>query len=120
MELSGKVFQVNPEINGQGRNGTWRKQEVILETQGNYPKKVCLTIWGDSIDQFKLKAGDQVNASIDIESREYNGRWYTDVKAWKIEKQGAETPGAKASSSSNQIPDVTTFDDNSSEDILPF
>lgn len=68
-----------------------------MEKAGGYPgnprqlpQKVCLTIWGDSIDQYKLKAGEEVNASIDIESREYNGKWYTDVKAWKIEKQGGQ------------------------------
>lgn len=121
MELSGKVFQVNAEINGTGRNGQWRKQEVILETQGNYPKKVSVTIWGDSIDQFKLKAGEEVNASIDIESREYNGKWYTDVKAWKIEKQGgASNAPSAATSQKGGTPDVTTFGDDSSEDILPF
>jgi hypothetical protein len=117
MELIGRVVQVNPEINGTGKNGLWRKQEIIVETQGNYPKKVCITVWGDNIDSFSVKSGDHVNASIDIESREYNGRWYTDVKAWKMEKQGAE---GNAATKNQEMPDVTTFEDNSSDDILPF
>ncbi|WP_291777351.1 DUF3127 domain-containing protein [Cecembia sp.] len=120
MEISGKIVQVMPEINGTGRNGQWRKQEYILETEGNYPKKVCLVVWGDGIDQFAVKQGDQVNAFIDIESREYNGRWYTDVKAWKIEKSGSAGSGTAQVSSTDNMPDVSSFSDENAEDILPF
>ena len=45
--------------------------------------------WGDKIDQFNIKQGEMVEVSVDLESREYNGRWYTDVKAWKVPKDGA-------------------------------
>ena len=44
--------------------------------------------WGDKIGEFNLKQGDTVEVSVDLESREYNGRWYTDVKAWKVSKDG--------------------------------
>ena len=120
MELSGKIVQIMPEINGNGKNGQWRKQEFIVETQGNYPKKVCITVWGDNIDQFRINVGDQVNASIDIESREYNGRWYTDVKAWKMEKAGAGKNENTNSSATSAMPDVSSFSDDSADDILPF
>ncbi len=52
MEISGNVISILPEVTGQGKNGTWRKQEFILETDGQYPKKVCIAMWGDKIDQF--------------------------------------------------------------------
>jgi hypothetical protein len=77
-----------------------------------------MVIWGESIDQFALKVGDDVTASVDLESREYNGRWYTDVKAWKVEKGGAQKP--KEAPSAKSIPDVTTFADESGDDVLPF
>ncbi len=101
MEVSGKVIQINPLQSGQGKNGEWKKQEFIIETKSQYPKKICITLWGDKIDQFSLSQGEDVVVSIDLESREFNGRWYTDVRAWKIEKQGdagvsdvpAEDPG---------------------------
>lgn len=93
MELSGKVVKILPEQSGQGKNGTWRKQEYIIETQGQYPKKVALAVWGERIDQFNLQEGELVNAKIDIESREYNGRWYTDVKAWQVDKQQSAPAG---------------------------
>ena len=73
---------------GQSANGEWRKQEYILETDSNFPKKICFMAWGDKIDQFNIKQGETVEVSVDLESREYSGRWYTDVKAWKVSKDG--------------------------------
>jgi len=89
MELEGKIIQVNQLQSGQGKNGTWKKQEYIVETKSQYPKKVCVTVWGDKIDQFNLNQNEDVTLSIELESREFNGRWYTDVRAWKAEKSGS-------------------------------
>ena len=89
MEVSGKIIEILPVKSGQSANGEWRKQEYILETEAQYPKKVCFMAWGDKIDQFNLQQGEAVEVSIDLESREYNGRWYTDVKAWKISRDDA-------------------------------
>ncbi|GIV33565.1 MAG: hypothetical protein KatS3mg031_1100 [Chitinophagales bacterium] len=90
MELSGKVIAVLPLQSGNGRNGAWRKQDFILETNGKYPKKVCISMWGDRIDQFNIQEGQILTVSVEVESREYNGRWYTDVKAWKISADRSE------------------------------
>lgn len=86
MEISGKIIAVLPMATGQGKNGTWRSQDYVLETADQYPKKVCFNLFNDKIDQFPMGIDDQVNVSFDIESREYNGRWYTTVRAWKVEK----------------------------------
>lgn len=91
MEISGTIRNILPEQSGEGRNGTWRKQDFIIETEGQFPKTVCITVWGDKIDQFALKEGERITSSVNVESREFNGRWYTDVKAWKIDKQGASS-----------------------------
>lgn len=88
MELEGKIIQINPLQSGQGKNGTWKKQEFVVETKSQYPKKVCITAWGDKIDQFNLKQNQDVKVSIELESREFNNRWYTDVRAWKVENLG--------------------------------
>jgi len=90
MELVGKIIQINPLQSGAGKNGTWKKQEFIVETKSQYPKKVCITAWGDKIDQFDLKNNEEVTVSIELESREFNSRWYTDVRAWKVVKSGAQ------------------------------
>lgn len=91
MQLTGKLVQLLPAQSGQGKNGTWKKQEFILETEGQYPKKVCIAVWGDKADPKALQIGNTLKVDFDVESREYNGRWYTDVKAWKVEVAGAST-----------------------------
>lgn len=125
MELSGKIIQVLDVATGQGANGTWKRQDFILEIPGQYPKKVCITIFGDKVEQFAVKTGDDVKVEADIESREYNGRWYTSVKAWKVEKAGGDmqdrlpdydySQDATPNNTSNPI-DLTVSED----DDLPF
>jgi len=125
MEIEGNVLKILPEQKGESKKGnTWRKQDFILETQGQYPKKVCITIWGDKIEQFQLNEGEQVKAYIDIESREFNSRWYTDVKAWNLEKTSAGVTNDYPSDippppppPEDQQPD---FSGSDSEDDLPF
>ena len=94
LKITGEVTNVLDEETGQGKNGTWRKQAFILKTPGDYPKDICVIQWGDNIDKFPVESGETITAHIDIQSREYNGRWYTDVKAWKIERKegGAKPP----------------------------
>lgn len=89
MEIQGKIIQMLPEQSGAGKNGQWRKREYVIETQDQYPKKLCFNLWGDKIDQNPVKVGDAVKVYFDLESREFNGKWYTDVKGWKIEKASA-------------------------------
>jgi hypothetical protein len=84
MDLTGQIVQVLPEKSGTSGRGNWRKQEYIIEMPGDYPKKVCFMVWGDKIDQFGIQEGQELTVSIDLESREFNGRWYTDVKAWRV------------------------------------
>lgn len=93
LQLTGTVKQILEEQSGQGKNGPWRKRDFILEVPGKYPSNVCITQWGDQIDTSDVKKGDEITAFIDIQSREYKGNWYTDVKAWKIEK-GTVSQGA--------------------------
>lgn len=119
MEISGTVIDVLPVVSGEGRNGVWRKQEFIIETPSQYPKKVCISIWGDRIDQAAMQKGETVTASIDLESREYNGRWYTEARAWKVEKSGATQGGSQASDSSTAPPLAPPLT-NGDDDELPF
>ncbi len=95
MEITGKLIQKLPVQSGVSNSGNnWSKAEFVIETVEQYPKKVCSNLWGDrakALDQFNI--GDLITVSFDLESREYNGRWYTDVKAWKVE---AATPAAAA------------------------
>ncbi len=134
MELSGKVIQILPKQTGEGKNGTWEKQEYVVETQGQYPKKVCFSIWGAKIATHNIQMGEFINIGVDLESREYNQRWYTEVRAWKVERPGQQTgasmnSGMDSMSSSNATdPFANTGEmindpfatSGSSDDDLPF
>ncbi len=90
MEIKGKIIQVLPLQEGVSKAGNnWKKQEYVLETQDTYPRKVKFDFFGERVDQFPLAIGDMVTVSFDLESREFNGRWYTDVRAWKADKGDA-------------------------------
>ena len=93
MEVTGKLIQKLPVQSGVSSSGNnWSKAEFVIETVEQYPKKICANLWGDrarALDQFQ--EGSLITVSFDLESREFNGRWYTDVKAWKVE---AATPAA--------------------------
>lgn len=117
MEITGKVFKMLPLVTGQGKNGEWRKQEFVIEIEsGQFPKKVCLSLWGDKIDQASLSDGETVKVFFDLESREYNGRWFTEARAWRVEKGGsAAQPGAAVEEAYN--PPLET---GSPADDLPF
>ena len=84
MQLTAKLTQLLTIQTGTGKNGEWKKQDIIVETDGQYPKKVCISIWGDKINEGQLQIGNLLQIDFDIESREYNSKWYTDIKAWKI------------------------------------
>lgn len=97
MEISGKIIAKLPLQEGvakaSGRN--WKKQEYVLETHDSFPRKVKFDFFGERVDQYPLEIGEEVTVSYDLESREFNGRWYTDVRAWKADKGMA--PAATAS-----------------------
>lgn len=89
MEIQGKIIQIMPLQSGVGKASgkEWKKQDYILETlDAQYPKKICFNLWGDNIDRIALQVGEDVTVQIDVESREFNGRWYTEVRAWRVDR----------------------------------
>lgn len=131
MEITGKIIHKLDLQSGTSKNGNaWRKQEYVLETQETYPKKVHFDFFGDRIDQFPINVGDTICLSFDIESREYQGRWYTSIRGWKSEKveptanaaaQQAPTAGAapQYQAPATQMPDFS-INNNEPTDDLPF
>lgn len=115
--ITGTVVDVLEEKSGESANGPWRKQDFILETEGQYPRKVCITQWGEKIEEFDVEEGETLTAHVDIESREYEGRWYTDVKAWKVERAGGS--GAERSEGDAPAAGGDEVWDGSEEDAVP-
>lgn len=120
MDINGKVIQIMAEQTGQGKNGQWRKLEFVIETSSQYPKKVCFSIWGDRIDQANLKVGDDIVVSFDPESREYNGKWYTDLRAWRVQKGTGGTTTTTTTTTDENINVSTNYSDQEVADDLPF
>ena len=125
MEISGKILKVMPLESGEGKNGTWKKQLLVIEIEnGKYSKKVATTLWNDLTDN-TFQEGAEISIEFDVESREYNGKWYTDVKAWKINKnssvQGVKQE-VKEDTSSYQanVESASASLENEIEDNLPF
>ncbi|HZK03151.1 MAG TPA: DUF3127 domain-containing protein [Bacteroidaceae bacterium] len=127
MELSGKIIAVLEERGGISKStgNEWKVQEYVLETQEQYPHRMLFSIFGaDKIKQANIKAGDEVTVSFDINCREYNGRWFNDIRAWKIEHLSTEVVQkaeyyddlAEKSSDSKGISSIAEGD----KDDLPF
>lgn len=97
MEITGKVVRLGTLTEGTSARGPWRKQDLIIETEEQYPKTVCLTCWTNQIDEIqKFAPGQSIKAQIELSSREFNGKWYTDVRVWRFDSVGM--PGMAADS----------------------
>jgi hypothetical protein len=131
LEFEGSLVKVLPEETGQGKNGVWVKQNFVLETEEQYPKKACFTAWGDKAADLKtFSLGEKLRISFSVESREYNERWYTDLKAYRIDIASGGSPSAapsaapaqsQGSSAPRQAPPVADLPSFSADDQdLPF
>lgn len=119
LEIKGKLLQVQPEVTGTGKNGMWVKQEFIIETEDQYPKKACFSLWGDKTQVLKsLKPGMMLTVSFNIESREYQGRWFTELRAWKIDM--ADNSSQESPENIPAYNDLKNVPDIESKDDLPF
>ena len=99
MEIIGKIIAKLPLQSGTSKAGNeWHKQEYVLETNESDPKKVHFDFFGAKADEFAwVEIGKTIKLSFDIESREYQGRWYTSIRGWKAEEADATAPaGAPA------------------------
>lgn len=121
MEIKLKIIQVLPAQEGVGKNGNpWKIQGYVGETFDAYPRKMAFEIMGEErIEKNACNVDDLVTVSFDIESREFNGRWYTSIRAWKVEPaQAAAQPVAKKEPAPAAAPKVEGAEEASSE--LPF
>lgn len=132
MEITGKIIQVLSEQGGVSKTSgkEWRLQAYVLETQEQYPKKVHFELFGDDrIKANQCKIDDVVTVSFDIESREFNGRWYTSVRAWRVVDAALTQEKQEESTQEVDIPadmpnakqmDAQMHDNNNDSSDLPF
>ncbi|WP_321437135.1 DUF3127 domain-containing protein [uncultured Bacteroides sp.] len=126
MEISGKIIDVLPVQSGAGRNGTeWKKQEYVIETSDQYPKKCCFSLWGDKIDQCGIQLGQDLDVSFDIDCREWNGKWFNDIRAYKVVQRNVHnyerhTQQQPPTQKDSQPTPPTNMFENPPNDDLPF
>ncbi|MBN1927493.1 MAG: DUF3127 domain-containing protein [Prolixibacteraceae bacterium] len=125
MEIKGKIIQFLPAQSGTSKAGNeWSKQEFVIETDDQFPRKVCFTLFGDKLSLLNgISVGDEVDVSFNIESREYNGKWFHNINAWKINP--AQPPQQSAQQGSPFQPDDVPLpppepERDGTNDDLPF
>ncbi|MCO5247692.1 MAG: DUF3127 domain-containing protein [Chitinophagales bacterium] len=95
MDITGKIIKMMDVVSGTSANGAWQKREFVIETMDQYPKKACFSTWAQRVDDLNnFNVGDVVRVSFDVSSREFNERWYTDLRAWRIENANNPNGGS--------------------------
>ena len=127
MELTGKIIAVmEPRGGVSARTGnTWKTQEYVLEVPGQYPKRCLFNVFGeDRINQFNIQNGDELTIQFDIDAREYNGRWYNDIRAYNVIRGQQPVPGAQPvaapSEATSPFPPAQEPASEGTSDDLPF
>ena len=129
MDIIGKAIAALPVKSGvsQRTGEQWQSREYVIETQEQYPKKICFEVFGiDKLKEFNIRNNDLIKVHFDITAREYNGKWYNSIRAWKVEHVNpdgsvvgstAAAPVAQAQAPATQVAATTTQE---SDDDLPF
>lgn len=107
MELTGKVITVLAARSGSSSKSgnAWMVQEYVVEVPSQYPKRCMFAVFGeDRIKQFNIQAGEDITVQFDIDAREYNGRWYNDIRAYNVIKSQQPTQSTEKEMESNEAP----------------
>ncbi|MBR1933554.1 MAG: DUF3127 domain-containing protein [Prevotella sp.] len=140
MDLTGKVIAIMEARGGvSARTGnSWMTQEYVIEMPGQYPRKMMFNIFGeDRIKQFNIQPGEEITVQFDIDAREYNGRWYNDIRAYNIirgqvaqavpaatpfppQQDAAAAPAQPAAAATAPFPPTQEPAEEGAADDLPF
>ena len=116
LKIKGRLLQVNEIVKGTSQAGKeWQKLEFIIETFEQFAKKICFTLFGDKTALINgIKINESITVHFNLESREYNGKYFHNLNAWKIETEQADAPIEQA----QVIEDLPPIPDE--EEGLPF
>ena len=107
MNVIGKLIKKLDVESGISKTGKeWKKQSILVEQSGtDYNKEVVVSFFGDKIKSLRdIQEGSEVNISINLSSREYNGRYYHNIDGWFIAKMGEETVGNNFVTTDDEMP----------------
>ena len=105
MEITGKIIAVLPAKEGvsQSTGNPWKCQDYVIETSEMYPKRCCFNVFGaEKIQEMNIQPGETLTVSLEINANEYQGKWYNQVRGWKVVRvpaqgQGQQQPAEQAS-----------------------
>ena len=122
MEFTGKIIAVLPERGGISKSGNeWKTQEYVIENHDQYPRKMCFNVFGaDKIAKFNIQLGEELTVFFDIDCRQWNERWFNDLRAWKVERQAVTQPVSSPIESSIPPASTVDFSAGNANDDLPF
>lgn len=123
MNTKGIVLEILPVQSGTSKTGKdWQKLEFVIETNEQFSKKIAFTLFGDKLSLLAgISIGESVDVHFNLESREFEGRWFHNINAWRIDtvastSQPSVAEYAKTSNPPNPIDDIQ----NDGADDLPF
>ncbi len=109
MEFEGSVFKIMPATTGTSARGAWHRQDIVFEmVDGTYSRKICVTFFNKQSEVESLREGQSYKVSFNLESREYNGKWYNDIRAWRIQAAGGAATESTEMGASYQAPTPQT------------
>ena len=127
MELEGKIIKVLETRSGTSpRTGSpWKLQSFVLETPGQYPRRMVFEVFGEErLNQMNIQEGQELKVSFDIDAREYNGRWFNDIRAYNVIRGQQPVPGAQPvaapSEATSPFPPAQEPASEGASDDLPF
>jgi len=125
MDVKGTLLQILQSESGVSKSGKeWVKQDFVIETNEQFPKKVCFTLFGDKVSLINnINEGSEVEVFFNLESRDFNGKWYHNINCWKInvESQGVSQGSGSGSTGliqKQELPEPPMPNDD--ENNLPF
>lgn len=127
MELAGKVIAVLEARGGVSKTtgNSWKTQDYVIETHEQFPRRMVFNVFGeDKINQFNIQMGEEINVFFDINAREYQGRWFNDIRAWRIDRNlGDQANAAPTQAPPTQAPasaPAPAFEAQDATEDLPF
>lgn len=107
MEITGRIIEVLPERSGMSARGEWKSQSFVIETHDQYPRKMVFDVFGaERLQRFNIKGNDEVTVSYDIEARQYQDRWFNNIRAYDVRKLDAAA-GEAAGQAAAAAPQTT-------------
>lgn len=114
LQEKGTVTAVLEIQTGTSANGVWKKQSFVIETFGQYPKTICFDLFASGEKPLITpKVGEVVDVTFSVESREYNGKYYTKASAFRVDISGnTATPNAVQAPEFTPLPPAGSVKDD--------